>query len=87
MQEAREQYRGFQISVMPFKDREDLWDYTYRIERIGGPAATAVSKRAQTVGGYLSAEVACRAGIEVARTEVDNLLALAQAKAPSSDVS
>jgi hypothetical protein len=87
MQETREQYRGFQICVMPFKDqRQDgLWDYEYRIERIDGPAASVGPKRAQTVGGCLSGEVARNAGIEVARIEVDNLLAMEQAGAASPE--
>jgi hypothetical protein len=78
MQEAieqfSEQYRGYQIVVAPIKDCADMWDYEYRLRRIDGGGESRI--RSQTAGGHLTAEIACRAGIEVARTEVDNLLAL-----------
>jgi hypothetical protein len=80
MQEASEEYRGYKIVVAPIKDCEDMWDFEYRISALAGGAESR--RRAQTVGGHLTPEIACRAGIEVARTEVDNLLALENSKAP-----
>lgn len=84
MQNASEQYRGFTIFVQPIKGKDDLWDFEYRLTRAGEgrPAAQAPVTRSQTAGGHATAEVACLAGIEVGRTEVDNLLALAQAGSP-----
>lgn len=80
MQDTTTEYRGFHITVTPVKNRDQdgLWDFAYRLERIGAGSAAPVAQRARTVGGYLSDEVARNAGVEVARTEVDNLLALAQ---------
>ncbi|HEX8615346.1 MAG TPA: hypothetical protein VF800_29020 [Telluria sp.] len=85
MQITTEQYKGFTIVVTPMKDNGDLWDFEYRITKTGqggqdtdpAPAIT----RSQTASGHATADVACLAGVEVARTEVDNLLALAQARA------
>lgn len=82
MQNASEQYRGFTIFVQPIKGKDDLWDFEYRLTREGGPAAQAPMTRSHTAGGHATAEVACLAGIEVGRTEVDNLLALEQAGSP-----
>lgn len=83
MQEATEEYRGFTIVVHPIKGTDDLWDFEYRIARAGeaGRPVQAPTMREQTAGGHATAEVACLAGIEVARTEVDNLLALEQERA------
>jgi hypothetical protein len=78
MQEATEEYRGYQIVVAPVKDCEDLWDFEYRLKRIEGAAESRT--RAQSAGGYATADTACFAGIEVARIEVDNLLALENAR-------
>lgn len=72
MQDAADEYRGYRIAVEPIKDCTDLWDFEYTITRIGGGEAR---ERAKTVGGYATADVARFAGIEVARTEIDNLLA------------
>ena len=75
------QYRGFSISVTPVKDRDDLWDFEYRIVRDGRDAAARAAgdiTRSQTLGGYAAPEVARLAGWEVAKIEVDNLLALEQ---------
>ena len=47
-----EQYRGFTISVTPQKDNDDLWDFTYRLQREGEPEAQAIT-RSRTLGGYL----------------------------------
>lgn len=81
MQNAQEQYKGFSITVTPMKDHEDLWDFEYSISRNGaggqaGAPAAAIT-RSQTAGGHATPDVACLAGLEVARIEVDNLLALA----------
>jgi hypothetical protein len=76
MQEAVEQYRGYQIVVVPIKDCEDLWDFEYRLTRDGAETRF----RSKTAGGYLTSDIACFAGVEVARTEVDNLIALETAK-------
>ncbi|RSZ56641.1 hypothetical protein EJB06_23730 [Massilia atriviolacea] len=80
-----EEYKGFTIVVTPVKDKGDLWDFDYRITKTGqggqdtdpAPAIT----RSQTAGGHATAEIACVAGVQVARTEIDNLLALAQTAA------
>jgi hypothetical protein len=69
-----EQYRGYLIVVAPIQDCEDMWDFEYRLRRIDGGGESRV--RSQTAGGHLTPAIACVAGIEVARTEVDNLLAL-----------
>ena len=80
MQIATEQYKGFTIAVTPLKDHDDQWDFEYRISKTGdggkdGDPAAAIT-RSQTAGGHLTPEIACVAGLQVARTEVDNLLAL-----------
>ena len=76
-----DEYKGFTIAVTPLKDCGDLWDFEYRITKIGqggqdGDPAAAIT-RSDTAGGHATAEVACVAGLQVARIEVDNLLALA----------
>ncbi|MGZ3158112.1 MAG: hypothetical protein ACXU7D_04380 [Burkholderiaceae bacterium] len=79
MESKTEEYRGYQIVVTPIKDHEDLWDFKYHITKIGDPAAASVGhavSRRETLGGYTTAATACDAGIEVARIEVDNYLAL-----------
>ena len=84
MQITTEEYKGFTISVTPLKDCGDLWDFEYRITKRGqggqdtdpAPAIT----RSQTAGGHATPEVACLAGIQLARIEVDNLLAMMPAK-------
>jgi hypothetical protein len=84
MQITTEQYKGFTIVVTPVKDKSDLWDFAYRITKTGqggqdtdpAPAIT----RSQSAGGHATADVAGLAGVQVARTEVDNLVALAQGK-------
>jgi hypothetical protein len=79
IEQISEQYRGYQIVVVPIEDYEDLWDFEYRLRRIDGGGESRV--RSQTAGGHLTPEIACVAGIEVARTEVDNLLALGSTQA------
>lgn len=77
MQAATEEYRGYRIVVMPIKDCEDMWDFEYRLSRLDGSAEQR--SRSKTAGGYATPDTACFAGVEVARTEIDNLLALANA--------
>jgi len=84
MQITTEQYKGFTIAVTPVKDNGDLWDFEYRITKIGdggkdGDPAAAIT-RSQTAGGHATPDAACLAGMQVGRTEVDNLLALAAPK-------
>lgn len=74
MQEATEEYRGYRIVVTPTRDCEDLWDFEYRLRRIDGSGEERI--RSRSAGGYATPETACFAGLEVARTEADNLLAL-----------
>jgi hypothetical protein len=78
MQEASDEYRGYRIVVTPIKDCEDMWDFEYRLKPIDGSGEERI--RSKSNGGHLTPETACFAGIEVARTEIDNLLALAQAR-------
>lgn len=81
MQITTEHYKGFTIAVTPLKDSGDQWDFEYRITKTGDGGKdgdpSAAMTRTQTAGGHATAEIACVAGLEVARTEVDNLLALA----------
>ncbi|MEO7580885.1 MAG: hypothetical protein ABIT83_25050 [Massilia sp.] len=74
MQDTVEQYRGFTLTVSPVKDNDDLWDFNYRITRADGSGEPR--SRSQSAGGHANAEIAAVAGLEVARIEVDNLLAL-----------
>lgn len=81
MEIATEEYKGFTIAVTPVKDNGDLWDFEYRITKTGqggqdGDPAAAIT-RSRTAGGHATPEVACLAGVQLARTEVDNLVALA----------
>lgn len=81
MQSTTEEYKGFTIAITPVKDCGDLWDFEYRITKTGqggqdGDPAAAIT-RSQSAGGHATPEAACLAGLLVARTEVDNLLALA----------
>ncbi|ATQ78018.1 hypothetical protein CR152_28550 [Massilia violaceinigra] len=86
MQITTDEYKGFTIVVTPVKDCGDQWDFEYRITKTGqggqdtdpAPALT----RSQTAGGHATPEVACLAGVEVARIEVDNLLAMAREREP-----
>lgn len=85
MEIATEEYKGFTIMVTPIKDNGDLWDFEYRITKTGqggqdGDPAAAIT-RSQSAGGQRTPGAACVAGMQVARTEVDNLLALAKSGA------
>ncbi|MES2018464.1 MAG: hypothetical protein V4484_18400 [Pseudomonadota bacterium] len=79
--QSQAQYKGYAIDVTPLRDCGDLWDFTYRITRDGHDA---VITRSQSVGGHATAEAACLAGLQVARIEIDNLLALAASGSRSS---
>ena len=81
MQVTTEQYKGYTIAVTPHKDCEDRWDFEYRISKAAQGEPAAAITRSQSAGGHATPEIACMAGIEVARTEIDNLLALAPSAA------
>ena len=66
------EYRGYRIVVTPKQDHEDLWDFDYTLSPLDGKGETR--QRSDTNRGHASAEVASLAGMETARTEVDNLL-------------
>jgi hypothetical protein len=73
------EYRGFDIEVTPFKDHDDLWDFRYQVTRQGDPDKTAIGHsvaRRQTMDGHTTEEAAFEAGLQLARVEVDNFLAL-----------
>jgi hypothetical protein len=81
METKTEQYRGYQIVVAPIKDHEDLWDFQYQVTKVGDPNITSVGHsvtRRETLGGYATAATACDAGIEVAKIEIDNYIALTE---------
>ena len=69
-----EDYRGFTLRVTPVRDEDDQWDFDYILSQAG--AALARPPRSQTLGGFAGADIACMAGMDVAKIEVDNLLAL-----------
>jgi hypothetical protein len=72
-------YRGFDIAVTPFPDHDDLWDFRYQVTRQGDPEKAAIGhsvSRRQTMDGHTTADAACEAGIQLAKVEVDNFLAL-----------
>ena len=88
MQITTEEYKGFTIAVTPLKDCGDLWDFEYRITKLGdggkdGDPASAIT-RSQTAGGHATPDIACVAGLQVARIEVDNLMALSTVASSSS---
>ena len=74
MQIASQEYKGFSIDVTPLKDCNDLWDFSYRIVRAAAQGAVDLTRQ-QTAGGHASPDIARAAGVELARTEIDNLLA------------
>ncbi len=77
MPKSSEQYRGYTITVLPIKDHDDLWDAEYELVPAGGEVP-ARPKRSMTANGHTDAAAAQLSGFEVARIEVDNLLALRQ---------
>ena len=81
LEKQTEDYRGYLIVVTPIKDHDDLWDFKYRITKAGDPQAALIghsSSRRQTMGGHQTPAAACEAGVEVARIEVDNHIALVE---------
>lgn len=68
------QYRGYTIAVTPRKDHDDLWDFDYTIAPVDGKGQPR--QRSNTAGGHASEAIALQSGIEVARIEIDNLLAM-----------
>ena len=81
MEKVTVAYRGFEITVTAGVDHDDLWDFEYQIAKTGDGATQAmVNSEAQTrtMGQYATEVGACDAGIEVAKIEVDNLIALTQ---------
>lgn len=79
MDTTSQEYRGFTISVTPLKDHDDLWDFEYRIVKDGtllAQQSVGASARSQTLGGHIAADGARLAGLEVAKIEIDNLIAM-----------
>lgn len=79
MESSTVAYRGFDIEVSPFLDHDDLWDFRYQVTRQGDLQKTAIGHsvaRRQTMDGHTTAEAALEAGIQLAKVEVDNFLAL-----------
>ncbi|HAT30891.1 MAG TPA: hypothetical protein DCW29_08610 [Janthinobacterium sp.] len=79
MNAQKQDYRGYTIAVTAAKDHDDLWDFEYHIAKDDATVAlkrSADVTRSQTMGGHATPDVARLAGWEVAKTEVDNLLAL-----------
>lgn len=70
-------YRGFTISIRPIQDHEDLWDFEYRLSQDGAQVAPARdSLRSRTLSGHATPEIACDAGFELAKIEIDHRLAI-----------
>ncbi|HEY0062502.1 MAG TPA: hypothetical protein VGC21_10295 [Telluria sp.] len=87
MENFSEEYKGFTIVVTPVLDHGDLWDFNYRITKTGqggqdGDPGAAIT-RSQSAGGHATERAAGAAGMAVARTEVDNILALARSHVPA----
>ena len=76
MARLTEHYRGYTIAVTPIRDDDDLWDFDYFLSQAGTILAGARPTRSQTLGGYAAPDIAGVAGLEVAKIEIDNLLAL-----------
>jgi hypothetical protein len=71
------EYRGFTISIRPIQDHEDLWDFEYRLSQDGAQVAPARdSLRSRTLSGHATPEIACDAGFELAKIEIDHRLAI-----------
>lgn len=71
------EYRGFTVSIRPIKDHEDLWDFEYRLSQDGDQVAPARdSLRSRTLSGHATPEIACDAGFELAKIEIDHRLAI-----------
>ncbi len=68
------QYRGYQIAVSARQDCEDRWDFDYSITPLDGKGGTR--QRSHTVNGQMTEDAAQMAAVQVARIEIDNVLAL-----------
>ncbi|HEU5436819.1 MAG TPA: hypothetical protein VFU95_10410 [Telluria sp.] len=68
------EYRGYRIDVTPKLDCEDRWDFDYTLTPLDGKGE--VRRRSHTVNGQMTEDAARVAAIEVARTEVDNVIAM-----------
>jgi hypothetical protein len=77
MDSLTEEYRGYTITVTPLKDHEDLWDFEYHIAPVGDTAPLDGDTQSQTLGGHATPQIALLSGFELAKTEIDNRLALA----------
>lgn len=73
-QAAPNEYRGYKIDVKAIQDCEDRWDFDYTLTPLDGKGE--VRQRSQTINGQMTADAAHTAAIEVARIEIDNLLAM-----------
>lgn len=71
---AANEYRGYKIDVKTMQDCEDRWDFDYTLTPLDGKGETR--QRSQTLNGQMTQDAAQTAAIEVARTEVDNLIAM-----------
>lgn len=78
MSTQKQEYRGYTITVTPIQGHDDLWGFDYLLSKDGEamPANGPRAARADTAGTHQEASTACDAGFEVAKIEVDNLLAL-----------
>ena len=68
------QYRGYNIAVSVRQDCEDRWDFDYTLTAVDGKGE--VRQRSHTVNGQMTEEAARVAAIEMARTEIDNVLSM-----------
>ncbi|MDB5960168.1 MAG: hypothetical protein JWP59_1462 [Massilia sp.] len=68
------EYRGYKIEATARQDCEDRWDFDYRLTPLDGKGE--VRQRSHTVNGQMTEEAARVAAIEVARTEIDNVLSM-----------
>lgn len=71
---ADKEYRGYKIEVHAMQDCEDRWDFDYTVTALDGKSEAR--QRSHTVNGQMTEEAARAAAIEVARTEIDNVLAM-----------
>lgn len=72
--DQNKQYRGYTIAVTACIDCEDRWDFAYTLTPVDGKGE--VRHRSHTVNGQMTQDAAQVAAIEVARTEIDNVLAM-----------
>jgi hypothetical protein len=74
LQAEQLEYRGFTIAVTARQDCEDRWDFDYTLTPPAGKGE--VRQRSHTVMGQMTEDAARVAAFEVARTEIDNVLAM-----------